>query len=101
MERVVLNVMLLTETKIQLEEYSHNRLGYDVTCLAERPSSARGSQGGIGMVTRERPIGWGIQSTLYHGMNVVICKIVTVITQNLLVGAYLPPYMGITCSPLP
>ena len=51
-------VMLLTKTKIQLEAYSHNRLGYDVTCLAARLSSARGAQGGVRLVTRERPVGW-------------------------------------------
>ena len=64
-------MMLLTETKIQLEVYSHNRLGYDVTCSAARPSSARGDQGGIRLVTRERPVRWGIDSTRYHGPNVV------------------------------
>ena len=55
--------MLLSETKIQLEAYSHNHLGYDVTFLMARLSSARGDQGGVGLVTREIPFRWGIGST--------------------------------------
>ena len=64
--------MLLTKTKIQSEAYSHNHLGYDVACLAAQPSSAGGSQGGVGLVTRERPVGWGIESMRYHGPNVEV-----------------------------
>ena len=37
-----LDVMLLTEKKIQTEAYSHNQLGYNVTCLSARPSSSGG-----------------------------------------------------------
>ena len=35
-ERGGFDVMLLTETNIHTEAYSHNCLGYDVTCLAVR-----------------------------------------------------------------
>ena len=83
--------MLLTKTKIQSKAYSHNRLGYDVNFFTERPSRARGYQGGVRLVTRERPVGWGIESTSYHGQNVFSCKIVTGLTRTLLTGAYLPP----------
>ena len=90
MESGFFDVMLLTETKIQLEVYSHNRLGYDVTCSAACPSSARLDKGGVGLVIRERPVEWGIDSTRYHGPNVVRCKIATGLTWTLLVRAYLP-----------
>ena len=40
-------------------------------------------------MTRERPIEWGIESTLCHGSNVVNCDLVTGLTCNPLVGAYL------------
>ena len=83
--------MMLTKTKIQSEANSHNRLGYNVTCLTARPSSAGGDQVGVGLVTRESPVGWGVESTCYHGPNVVRSKIVTVLTQTPLVRAYLPP----------
>ena len=42
------------------------------------------------MVTRERPVGWGIESMRYHGPNVVSCEIITGLTRTPLVGAYLP-----------
>ena len=35
------DVMLLTKTEIQLEAYSHNFLGYNVTCSEARPSIVR------------------------------------------------------------
>ena len=90
-ERGFFDIMLLTKTKIQSETYSHNRLVYDVNCLTVRLSSSRGSQGGVELVMRERPVGWGIESMHYHGTNVVSCKIVTGLTRTLIVGAYLPP----------
>ena len=42
-------------------------------------------------MTRERPIGWGIESRCYHRQNLVSYDIVTVSTQNPLVVYYLPP----------
>ena len=80
-------MMLLTETKISATAYCWKRLGYSVNLLAAGPSSTRGSQGGIRLVIRERPVGWGIESMRYHGMNMVICKIVNGPTQTPLVGA--------------
>ena len=90
-EREVFDMMMLTKTKIKSEAYSHNRLGYNVNFLAARPSSNRGTQGGVGLVTRERPVGWGVESTHYHGANVVSCNILTGLTWTPLVRAYLPP----------
>ena len=43
------------------------------------------------MVTRERLVGWGVDSPHYHGPNVVSCEIVTRLTWTPLAGAYLPP----------
>ena len=40
-ERGGFDVMLLTETKIQSEEYLHNHLGYGMTCFAAWPYSNR------------------------------------------------------------
>ena len=41
-------------------------------------------------MTRERPVGWGIESTRYHGPNMVSCEIVTRLTWTPLIGEYLP-----------
>ena len=62
-ERGGFDVMILTETKISTTAYCQNRLRYKVTCSAVRPSSARVAQGGVGLVTKERLVGWGIEST--------------------------------------
>ena len=90
-ENGFLDVILLTETNIQLQAYSHNCLGCNLNCSAACPYSAGGYQGGFGLVTRERLVGWGIESKRYHGPNVVSCEIVTGLTWIPLVGAYLPP----------
>ena len=81
------DVMLLIETKIQVEEYSQNRMGFDVIFSAALPYSASGSQGGVGLVLRDRTNGWGIKSTLFHGLNLVICNIITGRIRTPLVGA--------------
>ena len=65
------DVMLLTETKISTTEYFRNWLGYKVNCLKARPTSTRGYQGGVILMTRDRPVGWGIKCTRYHGPNMV------------------------------
>ena len=62
-----------------------------MTCLTAHTSSTGGAQGKVRLVTRERPVGWGIESTRYHSLNVLSCEIFTRINRNPLVGAYLPP----------
>ena len=52
-------------------------------------NSVRRSQGGVGLVTRERPVGWGIESLRYHGPNLVSCELVTGHIITPLVGAYI------------
>ena len=59
--------------------------------MAVQMSITRRSQGGVGVVTRERPIGWGIESTREHRPNMVISDLVTGLTRTPLVSAYLPP----------
>ena len=83
--------MLLMETNIQTEVYSHNQLGYGVPCLAERPSSVGGVQGGICMVTREQTSWYRTESMRFHGPNVVRFETVIGHTRTPLVGTYLPP----------
>ena len=89
-ERGGLGVMLLTKTKIYTTSYFRNWLGCNMTCSAVRPTSDRGYQGGVGLVTRDRTIGWGVESTRYRRPNVVISEIFNELPQTLLVGAYLP-----------
>ena len=72
MECDFFDMMLLIEMIIKSEDYSNNCLGYGMTCLMARPSIVGGSQGGIGLVTKERPVGWGIESMRYHGPNVEV-----------------------------
>ena len=62
-------------------------------CLAARASISKGDQGGVGLVTRERPVLWGFESMHYHVSNMVSYEIVNGLTLIPLVGAYLPPSM--------
>ena len=69
------DVMLLIETKSLDALYCMNRLGYGVLCSVMTSTAAGGDQGGVGLVKRERPEEWDIDSTLLHRPNVVSCKI--------------------------
>ena len=84
-------VMILTKTKISTTVYCWNRLGFEVTCLTAHPTRNGGDQGIIGIVTRERSVGWGIDSTRYHEPNVVRWELVTELIRTPLFYAYLPP----------
>ena len=59
-ERRGIGVMLLTETNIFTTAYCRNWLGYNMTFLAARTTSAGGAKGGVGLLMRERPVRWGI-----------------------------------------
>ena len=60
-------------------------------CSVARPSSTGGSQGGMWLVSQDRPNGWGIELTRFHGTNVVSCEIIAGRIRTPLVGAYLLP----------
>ena len=80
------DIVLATETKIPDDIYTKHTLGYEVIC-----SKALPNQGGIALITRASPTGWHIESTQFHGPNVLSCLIVSGITRTPFIGAYLPP----------
>ena len=73
-----------------MKSYCRNRLDYKVTCLTARPSISGVSQGVVRLIRREKPVRWVIDSTRYHGPNVISCKLVTGLTRTPLVSAYIP-----------
>ena len=75
-------VMILTKTKISITVYCQNRPRYKVTSLMSHLTNDGGAQGSVGIMTRERPIKWGIESTRYHSPNVVSCELVTRIIRT-------------------
>ena len=46
----------------------------------------------MGLVSRDRPTGWNLESTRFHGPNVVSCAVVTGMSWTSIVGAYLLTY---------
>ena len=80
------DIVIATETKITDEVYTKHTLGYEVTC-----SKALPHQGGVALITRAQPEGWNIESTRFHGPNVLSCLIVSGTKRMPLVGVYLPP----------
>ena len=84
--------MLLNETKIRGKIYYHNWLGYDVVCSTAVTTDTGGSHGWVGLVVRELPQGWNVESTRFHGTNVVSCKVVSGDKQTPLVGSPPPPH---------
>ena len=49
-----------------------------------------GTQGGVWMISQNRPQGWSIKKTRFHGPNVMNCGVLFG-KRTLIVGAYLPP----------
>ena len=43
------------------------------------------------LITQDRPQGWSVEATSFHGPNVVICEFITNRKQNPIISAYLPP----------
>ena len=66
------NLLNMTETKITDQAYCQKRMGYDVPCSKAITTADGNAQGGLGMVVRDRPQGWSIESTRFHWENVVI-----------------------------
>ena len=50
-----------------------------------------GAQGGVDLVVRERPEGWSVELTRFHGKNIVRCEIMSGGQRTPLIGAYLLP----------
>ena len=44
----------------------------------------------MGLVLRDWPTGWSLESTHFHGPNVVSCKVVTGTYHNPIIVSYLP-----------
>ena len=84
------DLIIFTETKINDQDYCLNIMVYYVMCLQDITMAAGNVQGGVGLVVRDQPQGWSIESTHFQGMNVVIYEVFTV-KFILLIGSYLPP----------
>ena len=54
------------------------------------PTADGGAQEGIGLVIRDRMEVWDIDSTQFHGPNVVSCEIILGIEHKPPISAYLP-----------
>ena len=64
--------MLLTETNILNAVYCHNRLGYDIVYSKATVNTTGGFQGGVGLFSLKRIEEWIVESTRFHGLNMVI-----------------------------
>ena len=66
--------MLMIDIKITSKAYCHNRLGYDVVCSPGVTTDTSGAQGVVGLVIREQPQGWSVDSMRFYVPNVVTCE---------------------------
>ena len=84
-------LMVLTKTKISIILYCQNWLGYDIVCLVHRSSRSSIAQGGMVLVSWDRPMGWSLESTRFYRPNVVSCEDVRGTSRTPNIGSYLPP----------
>ena len=85
------DLMVLTGTNISTSVYCWNWLGCDIVYSLSWPAIARGVQVGVGLVSWDRPMGWSLESTRFHGSNMVSCNIIPGTSRTPIVGGYLPP----------
>ena len=84
-------LMILMATKFNRQAYLHNRLGYNMVCSPEITTESGGAQGGVGLVIWDQSKGWSVESTRFHGTNVVSCKVVSGRKWTPLIGMYFYP----------
>ena len=84
-------IMILTKTKNNSNSYFHNWLVYDVVCFPSVTTATKNMMGGVGLVVREQPQGWRVDSTCFRRENVVICEVAFGSRRTPLVGSYPPP----------
>ena len=87
------NIMLLTETKIHDSVYFPKLLGYDVYCsmVTATATEVRREKGRAGITSRERPEGWLIGLTRFHGTNMASYDLIMGNLWTPVMGAYLLP----------
>ena len=83
------DLMILTENNITKKAYCHNMIGYDMVCSQEITTWDCDAQGRVGMVAWYQTQVWSIELTRFHGMNVVICEVVSGKCTPI-IRAYLP-----------
>ena len=84
--KVGVDLCFLTETK--LTEGIYTRFSSDYRVLATNAISHH--QGGIALVYRDSPY-WQVESSVFHGPNVMSAMIVSGNSRYGIVGAYIPP----------
>ena len=84
--------MILTETNITDQAYCCNILGYHVVCFLVITTASGGAQGGVGLVFQDRPQVCSLESTRFHGKNLVSYDVVKYKKQNPIIAKSLPPY---------
>ena len=83
------DLMILTENNITKKAYCCNMTGYYMVCSQEITTGDCDAQGGVGMLVSDQTQVWSIELTCFHGMNVVICEVVTRKCTPI-IRAYLP-----------
>ena len=85
----VVDLMVLTENKITNQAYCQISTRYDVFCSKAIKMVAGDAQGVVGLFVRDQPQGRSIESTRFHGSNVVIYEVFTG-KHTPVIDAYLP-----------
>ena len=77
---------MMRDKNIPYTVYYRNHLGYDSVCSRSGITAARGNIGGVGIVSQEKKEGWIVESTRFHGPDVVSWKLVVSNQHTPLIG---------------
>mmetsp|Transcript_5724 Transcript_5724/g.8521 ORF Transcript_5724/g.8521 Transcript_5724/m.8521 type:complete len:1130 (+) Transcript_5724:164-3553(+) len=85
LKQMNVDIGILTETKLSNDMYTKSFLGYRVVA-----TKMEGNTGGVALVYRDRA-GWGLESTICYGPNVIRSTLVAGDKRKYIIGVYIPP----------
>jgi exonuclease III len=87
MQKMRIDVCVLTETKLSTDRYTRSAYGYTVFAT----TTTHFNQGGIALIFTNKSLYFQIEAQRKHGPNVISCIITTGLRQYPVIGAYIPP----------
>ena len=86
LQRLLMDVMVITETKFSGGRHTHESYGYEIFAT----DCQNKNQGGVAIIVRKNKL-WHVEDVERHGPNMITCIFVCGNRRVTIVGVYIPP----------
>lgn len=86
-----IDLMFISEKKVAGNIHTKNGLGCNVSLLVAVATAGGDAKWGAGVIVRDGPKGWHLESSCFHGPSVVSFEVATGNKRTPVIGAHLPP----------